>query len=77
MPRFFFDIFDGESLWVDDEGTEHATLDAARREAVETLTQISRESFAPGKAVLISIDIRPEQGVAVERVTIALAFPKP
>ena len=45
MPLFSFDVFDGEELWTDTEGTEHIDLAAARHEAVDTITSMSRERF--------------------------------
>jgi hypothetical protein len=74
MPRFFFDIFDGEKLWVDDEGSAHNDLAAARHEAVDTLTSIGREVFPHGRANSLSIDIRTEDREAVERVVVTLSF---
>ena len=74
MSRFYFDIFDGDRLWTDDEGTEHATLEAARREAVETITSMAHESFPLDGPSSVSVDIRPETGGAVERVIVTLSF---
>jgi len=76
MPRFFFDIFDGARLWTDDEGSEHDTLDDARREAVDTLTQMARDSFPRDAARSVSVEIRPDTDPAVERIVVALSFEK-
>jgi len=43
--RLFFDVFDGEKLWTDTEGTDHADMSAARHEAIDTITSMSRETF--------------------------------
>ncbi len=74
MPLFFFDVFDGEELWTDTEGTEHEDLAAARLEAVDTIASMSRETFPLSGAGSLSIDIRTEDGRAVERVTVTLVF---
>lgn len=74
MPRFYFDVFDGDKNWPDPEGTEHVNLAAARHEAVDTLTNMSREIFPLDGATSLSIDIRPESGPAIERVLITLSF---
>jgi hypothetical protein len=76
MRRFFFDVFDGEKLWADSEGTEHADLAAARHEAVDTITSMSREVFPLDGASSISIDIRGGDGAAIERVIVTLSFQK-
>ena len=76
MPRFFFDVFDGEKLWADTEGTEHDDVAAARHEAVDTITSISRETFPQSGPGSISIDIRPEDGPAVERLIVSLSVHK-
>lgn len=74
MPMFFFDVFDGEELWTDTEGTEHIDLAAARHEAVDTITSMSRETFPLNGPNSLSIDIRTEDGRSVERVTVTLSF---
>ena len=74
MPLFFFDVFDGQEFWTDTEGTEHADLAAARLEAVDTITGMSRETFPLNGASALSIDIRTEDGLARERVTVTLSF---
>jgi hypothetical protein len=76
MPQFFFDVFDGERVWTDEEGTEHPDLTAARQEAVDTITGISREVFPLNGAGSLSVDIRADDGAAVERVIVTLSFQK-
>ena len=41
MPRYFFDIHDGQ-LQRDEDGTECADFDAARREAMISLPDVAR-----------------------------------
>jgi hypothetical protein len=43
MPRYFFNVKDGETV-IDDEGVELADLSAARREAVETAGRMFADS---------------------------------
>ena len=76
MPRFFFDIFDGDRLWVDDEGSAHKSLKEARHEAIDTLTRMAAESFPRDGASSVSVDIRPTEGPAVERIIVALTIQK-
>ena len=42
MPRYFFDIRDGEDL-TDLDGSEHADLNAARLEAIRYSGEVLRE----------------------------------
>ncbi|MEO9130947.1 MAG: hypothetical protein ABI240_07030 [Sphingomonas sp.] len=42
MPRYFFDIVDGEDL-PDEHGSEHADLIAARHEAIRYSGEVLRE----------------------------------
>lgn len=76
MLLFFFDIFDGKQLWTDSEGSEHETLDAARREAVDTLAQMSREIFPRVGPTSMSVDIRPGGDPAIERIIVTLSVQK-
>lgn len=45
MPRYFFDIHDGQHE-LDEEGTECATLEVARQNAKRILPDIAREAVA-------------------------------
>lgn len=42
MPRYFFDIHDGQSYQRDNEGTECAGYKEAREEAMRALPEIAR-----------------------------------
>ena len=77
MPRFYFNIFDGKAEWSDDEGTLHDDLPAAREEAIETLTNMSREVFPPAISKLVWADILDEDRATLERVEIELSVRKP
>lgn len=48
MPRYFFDIADGERLTPDGEGTELQDIDDARDEALETLGAIAKDKLPDG-----------------------------
>ena len=45
MPRYYFDIVDGDRRFVDEEGTELEDADDARDEALETLGQIAKDKL--------------------------------
>jgi hypothetical protein len=48
MARFFFDILDGDDLLNDDEGLDLDSIEMARREAEQTLSEIAKELFIAG-----------------------------
>jgi hypothetical protein len=61
MPRFFFDISDGDDLVLDDEGVELSCIDRAREEAETTLREVARELSASGSLQgNLSIIVRDE-----------------
>lgn len=74
VPRYYFDIFDGTSQVTDTEGSQHASIEEARHEAVDTLTRVSRESFPLDGPSSVSADIREENGPVLERVIVTLSF---
>lgn len=43
MPRYFFDLYDGDGLFADTQGTEFENDTLAHREASRTLTEITRD----------------------------------
>ena len=49
MPRYFFDIAEGDRIFADNEGTELEDDDDARDEALETLGQIAKDKLPEGK----------------------------
>ena len=72
MPRYFFDIHDGQ-FSRDDEGLECANFEAARREAMASLPEIARFAL-PGDSETraFSVLVRDEGGAVV--YTAALTF---
>ena len=44
MPKFYFDFSNGHGETVDREGSEHADLEAAEHEAIDTLVSIARDA---------------------------------
>jgi hypothetical protein len=53
MPRYFFDIRDGEELVSDEEGMELPDLDAAFREAARSLAEISPKGSSGQMAMVV------------------------
>jgi hypothetical protein len=48
MPRYFFDIHDGEAV-IDEEGTELPDFEAARREATSLFRPLQRKRSPTGR----------------------------
>ena len=72
MPRFFFDIDDGDRMRRDEEGSDHADLNSAQLEATDTLTQMARELFPGTDSHGLSIIIREETGPALMQLSVSL-----
>jgi hypothetical protein len=65
MPRYYFDVQDGNSLVVDDEGTELLDIEDAQMEAAETLANMAgdlsmRDPNPAGHPM--SIEVRDQDG---------------
>jgi hypothetical protein len=74
MPRFFFDIHDGEGFTPDRQGLELADLEAAKAEAKKALPDIVKEDMPDGDRRDFTIDVKDVAGKIVWRVTLSLAI---
>jgi hypothetical protein len=73
MLRYFFDIHDGE-FRPDSEGTDCADFEAARREAMIALPEISRWAIpADGDKQAFTVLVRDEDGALVYTATLTFA----
>ncbi|MGF9764444.1 hypothetical protein AAII07_56045 [Microvirga sp. 0TCS3.31] len=72
MPRFYFDVRDGESFAHDEEGMEFDNLDAAEREAATSAAEIGRDRLPKGDAREITIEVRNEYRQPVLTVTVSM-----
>jgi hypothetical protein len=72
MPRFFFDIHDGEAFTPDREGLELEGLDAAKNEAKKTLPDIVKDEMPDGDRRDFTVDVKDAAGQIVWRVTLSL-----
>jgi hypothetical protein len=73
VPRYFFDVTDtGKQLLRDREGTELVDLEAARREALETLGGIARDELRDGDDRDFVIELREGAGPVLLRVSVSL-----
>lgn len=73
MPRYFFDIHNG-GFQRDEDGIECANFEAARREAMIALPEISRWAIpADGDSQAFTVLVRDESGTLVYTATLTFA----
>ena len=72
MPRYYFDIHDGQRLTHDEEGSDCADAEAAREEAIRTLPSIAREVPLDDGKVEMWVKVRSESGKDIARVSLTL-----
>lgn len=73
MPRYFFDIHDGQ-FQPDTEGTECADFEAARREAMVSLPEIARWIIpSDGDNQAFTVLVRDQGGAVVYTATLTFA----
>jgi hypothetical protein len=62
MPRYFFDIREGNYLAVDEEGVELPDVQAAEAEAARSLTDMARDHVLARTSHSLTIDVRDDNG---------------
>ena len=72
MPRYFFDIDDGDRRTLDDEGFDLPGLQEARDEAIRVLPDIARDVLPDGDHRNFVVTVRAEGGLPVFRATLSL-----
>jgi hypothetical protein len=77
MPRFFFDIHDGEDFTPDRQGLELDGLEAAKAEAKKTLPEIVKDEMPEGDRRDFTVDVKNAAGQIVWRVTLSLVVESP
>lgn len=73
MPLYFFDFTDGELNGCDEFGTKLPDVDAAAREAVSALANISKDVPKQYHDRVLALKVRDQSGETVLNVTLALA----
>jgi hypothetical protein len=68
MPRFFFDIHDGEAFTPDREGLDLDGLEEAKK----TLPEIVKDEMPDGDRRDFTVDVKDIAGQIVWRVTLSL-----
>jgi hypothetical protein len=73
MPLYFFDFTDGELNGCDHFGTKLPDVEAAAREAVSALANISKDVRKQYKDRVLALKVRDQSGETVLSVTLTLA----
>ena len=58
MPRFYFDIREGNRLVPDEDGLEFPTVNEARDDASRTLGQMMKEAMPDGQHHDLAVEVR-------------------
>jgi hypothetical protein len=77
MPRFFFDIHDGEVFTPDREGLELEGLEAAKDEVKNALPDIVKDEMPDGDRRDFTVDVKDVAGQIVWRITLRLSWKAP
>lgn len=72
MPRFFFDIDDGERRTTDSEGLELPDLAAAGNVAVSILPDLAREELPDGDRRVFVCQVRDDRSTVIFIATLSL-----
>jgi hypothetical protein len=71
VPRFFFDIDDGQKVISDLDGAEFPSVKAARREAAQALAEMAKDLLPnDGTERKMSIRVRDHSGQQMLHVTL-------
>lgn len=70
MPRYYFDLRDGDDLTPDDEGLELASMVAVQEEAAHSLADMARDSVRRhaknGARHRMAIEVRDNNGPVLQ-----------
>jgi uncharacterized protein DUF6894 len=72
MARYFFDTTDNGRLTVDDGGTELATHDDVREQAIKVLPLMALDALPDGDTHEFRVEVRDEERHQLFRVTLTL-----
>jgi hypothetical protein len=72
MPRYFFDIDDGERVTTDLDGLELDGPETAKAEAVRVLPNVARDVLPDGDARTLSTTVRTADQGSIFRASLTL-----
>ena len=70
MPRFFFDIQDGNTSNPDEQGSELDNLDQIREQSLDMLSHLIEHGLAKGQSRECSVTVKDERGTELNRATL-------
>jgi hypothetical protein len=73
VPRFYFDVREGNSLTRDEVGLEFDTIDAAEVAAAAAAAEIGRDRLPAGDAREVTVEVKDEGGFLLVTATVSLA----
>ena len=74
MARYYLDVYHGEQLMRDDEGSEFDSLDAAVQGAARSAAEIGTSWLAKGDTHDVVIEVRDERDQRVVTVTASMTI---
>jgi hypothetical protein len=72
VPRFYFDVREGEKFIPDEKGLEFDSLDTAEHEAARAAAEIGRDRLPKGDVREVTVEIRNEHRQRVLTVTVSM-----
>ena len=74
MPRFYFDIRQGERFFPDREGLNLPDLASAESEAASAAAAIGSDLLPSGAAEQVTVELRGESGQPLAAVTVSMSL---
>ena len=72
MPRFYFDVREGEKFIADEEGLTFDSLETAEREAATAAAEIGRDHLPKGDSREVTVEVSNEHRQRVLTVTVSM-----
>ncbi|MGK6317856.1 DUF6894 family protein [Neorhizobium sp. DT-125] len=73
MPRYYFDVINGEGPMPDDDGIELPTKDAIPATAARMLLDLASDEVDYQQAANFKVQVRDQQGAAIFRATLSFS----
>ena len=74
MPRYYFDVYDGERSLTDEHGMELEDVDASKVEVRQVLADFARDVVRKGSHQSFAVNVRDEAGQIVLRGILSLVI---
>ena len=72
MPRFYFDVREGQLFVEDQDGLEFPDIDTAEQEAIQAAASIGKERLPRGDTRDVTVEVRNERRQRVVTVRVEL-----